>query len=217
MMRPTEVESGCRRLAWAVLWAPRRSPRPDMFQPLCSEVGARTVDGLPTQPESGARSARPPCAAPVAALRSSRRLRRLAWAASPSASPSVAVPLRGRLPPSRYILCASPPAGRATARPLLGLPAHAPGLRWLLLGRPCGLASSGRPTSASRSALARGWGCRPSPSVSPSPRPCSAPRCSPPGWSGLPSRVRPPPCVLVFIRYLYSTFLHLLHYGSKIE
>ncbi len=50
MMRPTEVESGCRRLAWAVLWAPRRSPRPDMFQPLCSEVGARTVDGLPTQP-----------------------------------------------------------------------------------------------------------------------------------------------------------------------
>lgn len=62
MMRPTvdglptqpetEVESGCRRLAWAVLWAPRRSPRPDMFQPLCSEVGARTVDGLPTQPEA---------------------------------------------------------------------------------------------------------------------------------------------------------------------
>lgn len=49
-MRPTEVGSGCRRLAWAVLWAPRRSPRPDMFQPLCSEVGARTVDGLPTQP-----------------------------------------------------------------------------------------------------------------------------------------------------------------------
>ena len=50
MMRP--VESGCRRLAWAVLWAPRRSPRPDMFQPLCSDVGARTVDGLPTQPEA---------------------------------------------------------------------------------------------------------------------------------------------------------------------
>lgn len=50
MMQGKRVESGCRRLAWAVWWAPRRSPRPDMFPPLCTEVEARTVVGLPTQP-----------------------------------------------------------------------------------------------------------------------------------------------------------------------
>lgn len=139
----------------------------------------------------GARSAGAPCSVAVAALPLSRRLRSLSWPRRRSASAAFGRPPCGGLRLPRCVCAPRLRRGRAAARPFLPLTRHAPGLRLAAASRRGAPARRRAPAFASREALAKGEGLPPLPlRASPSPRPCSAPPCSPAGWSGLPVQIR---------------------------